>query len=287
MKRGVFLLVLLVCFAQIEGLPFPVYDKTEALTYVLYSDSAYCLQPNLAAWNCQYCKGDTAGFVFVNYFESDLTDSHVYIGYHPNRDEIIVSFRGSLPLSIENWLDDIEYFQSNGPFNGVSTLVHDGFLKSYQAVASQVIAELQNLTAQFPHYNIVLTGHSLGGAQATLLAMDLYYNFRITDAYLITFGSPRVGNADFATAFNGAYAGRSWRVTNQDDIVPHVPPQIAFPYWYHAVGSEVWYKDSQGDIYVDNGSGEDPNGSDSNWFDLSLTDHLTYGGILLLGCGQL
>jgi predicted lipase len=47
---------------------------------------------------------------------------------------------------------------------------------------------------------------------------------------LFTFGSPRVGNAAFAAAFdqligNGVLA-QSYRVTHQADIVPHLPLAI-------------------------------------------------------------
>ncbi|KAJ9529583.1 hypothetical protein QJQ45_013902 [Haematococcus lacustris] len=68
-----------------------------------------------------------------------------------------------------------------------------------------------------------VTGHSLGGAMATLTALGLKrqgYNV----AGLYTFGSPRVGNAGFSRLFRDAGLWtRSYRFVNEDDAVPQVP----------------------------------------------------------------
>ena len=53
-------------------------------------------------------------------------------------------------------------------------------------------------------------GHSLGGAQATLAAWDIATSQAWAAAdttkllRVVTFGSPRVGNREFAAAFNAA-----------------------------------------------------------------------------------
>ncbi|RKO87852.1 hypothetical protein BDK51DRAFT_27003, partial [Blyttiomyces helicus] len=40
--------------------------------------------------------------------------------------------------------------------------------------------------------------------------------------FLVNFGSPRVGNSDFAEFFNSAGFGDIWRSANYDDLVPQV-----------------------------------------------------------------
>eukprot|EP00475_Leptophrys_vorax_P045783 TRINITY_DN9639_c0_g1_i1.p1 TRINITY_DN9639_c0_g1~~TRINITY_DN9639_c0_g1_i1.p1 ORF type:complete len:285 (+),score=66.38 TRINITY_DN9639_c0_g1_i1:99-953(+) len=282
--RTTYVLAVAVLFGIVFALPFPGYNGSDALNYVYYSYSAYCPQRDVAAWDCSFCKGDTGGFVNTNYFTSSFYDTHVYVGYHPSRQEIVATFRGTVPTLIKNWLDDIVYIQKSGPFNGISVEVHDGFLQSYEAVASNVVAEIISLVGKFPGYDIVLTGHSLGAAQTTLLAMDLAYNHGINKSYVITFGSPRVGDPAFASAFNAVYAGRSWRVTHETDIVPHVPLQTMLTEKFHHVGTEVWYYDGNGDYKFGDGSGEDPNESDSNLTDFSIVDHLTYLGVLYIAC---
>jgi pimeloyl-ACP methyl ester carboxylesterase len=63
------------------------------------------------------------------------------------------------------------------------------------------------------------TGHSLGGALATLAA-DRHGD----SAAVYTFGSPLVGDDAFAAGFNNRHEGRSFRYVNGDDLVTRVPP---------------------------------------------------------------
>jgi hypothetical protein len=68
---------------------------------------------------------------------------------------------------------------------------------------------------------IYVTGHSLGGALATLAALDIKATFgKLSEFY--SYGEPRVGNAAFATYFASQMPVH--RVIHYADIVPHVPP---------------------------------------------------------------
>jgi predicted lipase len=71
---------------------------------------------------------------------------------------------------------------------------------------------------------IVVTGHSLGGALAAICALDLVLSDITTgeNLELITFGEPRVGNAEYAAAMD-KYVPQSYRVVNKRDLVPHLP----------------------------------------------------------------
>jgi Lipase (class 3) len=72
---------------------------------------------------------------------------------------------------------------------------------------------------------MVVTGHSLGSALATLFVMenDSKRKFDITTS--CTFASPRVGNLEFARTFDQLPID-SWRIVNTLDIVPKLPPHI-------------------------------------------------------------
>jgi hypothetical protein len=71
---------------------------------------------------------------------------------------------------------------------------------------------------------VFLTGHSLGGALATLCAHDLALRAwsRRPQLVMVNFGSPRVGNRAFAEDFN-KLVPRAWRVVNRNDAVAAVP----------------------------------------------------------------
>ena len=82
---------------------------------------------------------------------------------------------------------------------------------------------------------IWFTGHSLGGALATLAA-DRYGNVR----GLYTFGSPRVGDHHFKSDFHVS----AYRIVNNNDIVARVPPEGL----YRHVGN-LKYIDGEGALH--------------------------------------
>jgi predicted lipase len=76
-----------------------------------------------------------------------------------------------------------------------------------------------------------MQGHSLGGSYASVCFTQftergqLPTNTVLGDLY--AFASPRLGEQDFAKALKshlGPNTGSSWRVVNEDDHVPKVPP---------------------------------------------------------------
>jgi triacylglycerol lipase len=59
------------------------------------------------------------------------------------------------------------------------------------------MSELLKLQAKYSKAKLIITGHSLGGAIATISAVDLIIsNFKIDEVY--TFGSHRVGDIQFS-----------------------------------------------------------------------------------------
>jgi hypothetical protein len=129
---------------------------------------------------------------------------------------VIVAFRGTWEL--RDWLTNISLLPSTQPYG----VVHRGFLGAFQAVQQQLIDLLDgwNVTA------VWLTGHSLGGALATIAAAEWQGRYPIVG--ITTYGQPAVGRGNFQTFIRQHYAGRFFRYVNDDDIVPQVPPN----YWH-------------------------------------------------------
>lgn len=78
-------------------------------------------------------------------------------------------------------------------------MIHSGFQSAYQAVQSNILSTVKSQLASNPSYRVVITGHSLGGALASLSAISLKSGLPNTNLKLYTYGQPRVGNAPFAT----------------------------------------------------------------------------------------
>jgi predicted lipase len=103
-------------------------------------------------------------------------------------------------------------------------------------VKTQVNLEIQKLLQIYRNADIILTGHSLGGALAVMAAADLQSIFgKVKQLY--TFGQPRVGNAAFANYMTN-FIPNTFRVIDYGDQVPHVPQSIL---GFKHSGYEVWY----------------------------------------------
>ncbi len=83
---------------------------------------------------------------------------------------------------------------------------------------------------------VIFTGHSLGGAIATI-AFAVYRCWcqsdcnRRDNAELVTFGAPRVGDVPFMEDFSSVHKGRFCHVVHPGDPVPELPPNGLFELW--------------------------------------------------------
>lgn len=164
------------------------------------------------------CFGRTIGTkVLTRNSKETSTDVTGYVAVDNTNKLIVVSFRGS--ASIDAWRTNLE-------FDTVSTDIcsgctaHRGFWKSWVDARDRVIPAVKQASTTFPSYSVVVTGHSLGGAIATLAAAQLR-NTGYTVA-LYNFGSPRIGGATISTYITNQ-AGGNYRLTHWNDPIPKLP----------------------------------------------------------------
>jgi len=83
-----------------------------------------------------------------------------------------------------------------------------------------------------PKKRYIITGHSLGGALASMLALQMTQEFsgsiwKHPKSCLITFGQPRVGNQDYADVHDKLIPTfRKLRIVYKADLVTIIPPKI-------------------------------------------------------------
>lgn len=143
---------------------------------------------------------------------------------------VLVCIRGT--QTPREWLANFTAVPN--PFSEVPGfgLVHLGFERMNRSIRTSIQDGLSGID---PGVRVTVVGHSLGGAMATLAAVDMRHNFGRTVVDVCTFGGPRTGKLDFRRNFNRDIP-RCFRVTNQFDIVPHVPSLLTG--WVH-VGDEI------------------------------------------------
>ena len=95
--------------------------------------------------------------------------------------------------------------------------VHMGFYNQYVSLKKNVNIIINNNTDK----TFIFTGHSLGGAIASLLACRFFNNYsKIKEKSMcITFGSPAIGNDNFCFLYNLSVTN-SYRFVNHRDPIP-------------------------------------------------------------------
>ncbi len=150
-----------------------------------------------------------------------------------NDEAIFIVFRGTQVKQVEDILADIEV----DPQSAFGGKVHSGFYRAYRLIRARLLNKLR-LHGNKP---IVVSGHSLGGALATLAALDLSLK-RLPVTAVYTAGQPRVGDKKFRSAYYDAVDNRTFRFSHVDDVIPSIPPTKVpvVNFEYSHVGQKIY-----------------------------------------------
>lgn len=266
--RYVFILYLLniviLCFSETE------FDWKLGNTTLHLSSYSYCDANSYLS--TEYI-GFSTGFQPTYRIYNKLYDVNGFIGYNELDNSIYVVFRGT--NSLKDWIDDLQIWMSLYP-SCPGGYVHEGFFAAHNSVIQDVLNEVNRLKLIYPTYDIIVTGHSLGGALATLTSVDLS-NSNIS-ATLINFGSPRLFDKESASCVS-AKISTIYRITYHKDIVVHLPFLRAG--FMHITGE--WYHDENENIHHCKGY-EDENCANKWKTRHDVNDHHKYLNQLINKC---
>ena len=172
----------------------------------------------LAYSNKDQINWDAYGLSLVKWIENKKSDTQ---GFVATKDKnIYVVWRGS--ESKKDFQNDASI--DKVPFLNEGEKVHIGFKSCWESVVGDtydaIDMALENLQGETT--DIVVSGHSLGGAVATLYAHSIkkhypHYNLKAT-----TIGSPRVGNKVFKENYDKSGID-TLRIVHNNDLVTHTP----------------------------------------------------------------
>lgn len=144
---------------------------------------------------------------------------------------IWISFRGS--FSYTDWKQDLEYKQEplclNSDFQFAQPTcpygkIHSGFANVYMTFRKELLESLALINPGTK--NIIISGHSLGAAVATLVGVDLA-QFGYTNIAVYNFASPYVGDESFKELVDDTLKLPVYRIVNTCDIVPVLPLSVS------------------------------------------------------------
>lgn len=191
---------------------------------------------------------------------------------------VILAYRGTEPANFINWLTDAdidpERVRFAFPEKPADVAIHAGFYRNVRATRYQIVSSLQRaLRGQsiledathrasrgtkggrapddglYPLEALYITGHSLGGAMAAVMAIMLttepaYRDIANKLRAVYTFGQPMVGDAGLAGACDAEPFLRDnlIRYVYGRDLVPALPPRASGRFMHF--GQELRYHPS-------------------------------------------
>ena len=199
---------------------------------------------------CEKAYKIVARFGFAEYFYSlgeilgaDITDlmgvvrkrvPFGFIAHDEERNELYVVFRGTMTPA--EWITNLQFKPGYEPFLSDEQLgrAHRGFHKIYTRADLghkpwDPADDIVSIKDTIEHYimgcsseaQVYTTGHSLGGALATLATLHINRIGHCSKSpILYAFANPRAGDLAFSNMFDGL---ECFRIANSEDIVPTVP----------------------------------------------------------------
>jgi hypothetical protein len=223
----------------------PTLDVVKAIEFGQLVNATYATPPSdlknaagqtLSAGGIDYVVITT---VYANDLATDMNpsraDDEVSIGLicQVNQSgDVVIAIRGT--EGILEWIHDAEFDQVPCPFLAGAGHTEDGFTAMYESLRTgakpdspTVVNALGQLAFPHPVSSVTICGHSLGGALATLLALDVAANTVFTEPAVYSYASPRTGDSLFASTFDQVVSN-SYRIANRLDIVPALPPPLDY-----------------------------------------------------------
>lgn len=183
----------------------------------------------------------------------EINRSCVYaVTKHDEQKRVVVIFRGTSnsgdwmkdALIVQKRVKNPAYSESNRLSEDIG--LHKGFAKSLLSShnVEKILSQIKPIMEENPDYKLFVTGHSLGGALATLFGFYVAANddpIYTTNAPVQVFSasSPRVGDKAFRDSFKYLEERgklRHARIYNARDKVPMLPYVGGF---YKHVGLEI------------------------------------------------
>lgn len=221
---------------DMEGIDLGLMEQFEIMAQ--YAAAAYCTHNSNSVGDKITCEKNICPLVeesatqsLSEFSDSKDADNTGFLAIDGGRRMLVLSFRGT--RSRANRHQNLKFTHIESDLCP-DCHVHIGYWKAWLEMRDHVVDIVLDATERYSDFRFVITGHSLGGALATIAAGALRkLNDQLHErTELYTFGSPRFGDLD-TVKFLSAQSSLSFRITNRLDIVPDLPPHEIN--YYHTI----------------------------------------------------
>lgn len=256
-------------------------------------DISYCITPGSKIRFPFECHGECSEFpntTLIHQFTGDNSLQTLtvtgYIAIDHKKELIYLSLRGT--RSFSDLLTDIDSLQI--PINHIclNCKIHKGFFETFDNTLLKIDEYLIQLTNNYPQYRMLIMGHSLGGAIATLISYHVYDKLKFTNFKCITMGQPTLGNEWLSfylkellnTDASDLSRRFFYRITNKGDAVPNLPISSSNGDIYEQLSGEIFISNldlnslNPNDVVVCRGN--DDFNCIKNLYGSSFNSHLIY-----------
>jgi hypothetical protein len=214
--------------------------------YSLLTSFGYCTSDLIVSNTC--CKNEVIedGWTVIDYGNISVNGTKMFdFHYVILRNDLYKKYAFSFPgtSTIYQALGEVSKFDTVLFEDNTENIKIDNYFYSmYYALKPYVLKEnILNDIKNHENYQLLFTGHSLGGSMANLFAFSVIYNNIIdvnkNQPVLLTFGQPRTGNKEFSKKFMEIFPnGLVFRIVRKGDPVTMIPFYNTLGYKYYHIG---------------------------------------------------
>jgi hypothetical protein len=231
----------------------PQYNREDAkillqLSLMVSNSNLHNISLNTPSWLIDFpIKYDTCPVKLISDGELGSSGNLAHIFYSERANLLFIIFTGTYNACLMGV--DMEHAQKEIPNLLTYTpgmKAHRGIYEAYQSIRPKLLKIVKHFV-DTKNPQIVISGHSLGGALSQLSALDLsYYN-----PIHYSFASPQIFNPLAASVFD-TFVKQSYRIANLSDLVvlsplPVMPNKDSFCH----VGKLIYFQRNLGE-YLNN-----------------------------------
>ena len=156
----------------------------------------------------------------------EMKETEVFLFTHTQQKLAVFAFRGTEALNLQDWKWNFNMVPTRTYIDRTVFVTHKGFRNRYLNIASWFEDEYVKVPL---NYTIIITGHSLGGAEAQIAAVFAAGKLKRRPDAVITYGTPLVGDHSFTSYYDTVVGcDRTLRIVSKGDLFAAVPKVFGY-----------------------------------------------------------